>query len=187
MAWSPAQNGWDWSGVQGKGEDRIGEGVFFISHNKEQVMSAELWPVDFEAIVKGTVFSIQDCEKILGKKVDDKAYSLALLRLRLDIERGMADRGTPVVAKCDGGGIRILLDSEAVAYTAGRFGLHEEGLSRSHLRASIIDAGKLTEEERATHQRNLQTQAWKLMALQGQGRRRIGPSHGPALEDMCDD
>ena len=134
---------------------------------------AELWPVDFDTLAKGDVIPQAKCCEILGKSENDPKYGLYLMRLAKRIEHEMGSRGKPCVVRCLQGGIRVLLDSEAVTYVANRFEAHETGLSVQHGRALHVDRGNLDEREQATHARNLALQAFKLLALQNARRPKL--------------
>jgi len=134
---------------------------------------AELWPVDYDTLAKGDVIPQAKCCEILGKSESDPKYGLYLMRLAKRIEHEMGSRGKPCVVRCLQGGIRVLLDSEAVTYVANRFESHEMGLGVQHGRALHVDRGNLDEREQATHARNLTLQAFKLAALRNSRRPKL--------------
>lgn len=148
---------------------------------------SELWPVDYDTLEKGDNISPEKCESILKIKRDDKHYGIELLKLKLTIETAMLERQKPVVVRAVNDGLRVMLDNEASEYVARRFLSHERGLVRDHLRGGRVDVSKLSDDERKRHERNTQTQAFKLQALQQARRPRLELDSGDSEVEAIGD
>ena len=124
-------------------------------------------------LVKGDVLTAEQCVKLLGMRLEDPRYSLALLGLCKRIEDTLQELGRPCVVRCEAGGIHVLEDAEAAIYVQQRFMAHQAGLGRSHKRALVIDQGQLTADQRAEHERNVAMMAFKVQAIRRAGRTRL--------------
>ncbi len=130
---------------------------------------------------KGDVLTSEQCVRLLGLRVEDPRYSLALLGLCKRIEDTLGELGRPCVVRCEAGGIHVMEDAEAAVYVQQRFQAHQAGLGRSHKRAQVIDHGQLSAEQRAEHERNVAMMAFKIQAIRRAGRQRL------TLAGECDE
>lgn len=112
-------------------------------------MIASKYPVDIEALAKGSAIPAEYLEDAYGMRRETDAFRLKLLALKEKIESEKAGRGEPVTVVAERGGLRILTDSEAATYNPQRFRAGLSAARRSHSRTMAVDAENLTSDERA--------------------------------------
>lgn len=120
-------------------------------------MTTTRYPLDVNALGKGDYISLEDCEKILGKKreADPDKYRLALLGLKDLIVRELTRSGRVLTVNIHHDGIRICTDSEAAEYNKSRFALSVRSMTDATIRNQHVDDAELTEEQRAAHRQEL--------------------------------
>jgi len=118
-------------------------------------MAVQNYPLDFDALAKGDVISVEQLTKILGLKPDHPHFMLKVLSLKERIENELMDRGNPVTARIHHNAIHICTDLEASEYNAG---MSEQGfrkMVRSHRRNLVVDTQLFKPEEKQSHERRL--------------------------------
>lgn len=119
-------------------------------------MSMTRYPLDFDALDKGSVITREQVAEISGVPPDDQRFGFAVLHLRQRIEQELAARGRVLTLKTEDGGIRVLTDGEASQYNAEAINKGIAKMYRAHVRNMHVDAGLLNEKERRTHERRLE-------------------------------
>lgn len=116
---------------------------------------AEVHPVDVLAMRKGDVIPAERCEEILGiKRSDHDAYRCARLGLKVEIERQWHDlRGEVITMRCQGAGLQVCTDAQAVEENRRRRILNINGIKRAQMRQMGVDASRLTPAQRLIHER----------------------------------
>ena len=115
---------------------------------------AEKFPLDFDAIEKGSVIEESQCRKII-KHSSETEYQLGLLKLKSLIEDRLQDRGVVVTIKCHKGALVILTDSEASEYNEERQKHSLKAFAVSHRRLIGVDTARLNSEQKMNHERRL--------------------------------
>lgn len=130
-----------------------------------ETVKVERFPVDYEALQKGDVITVERLEKITGKSHGTVAHQLGVLQLMGQIERDMWAANKRVTLKLDKGAIVVCTDSEAAIKNARDFMLGLRKLSRSHVRNQFVDVSQLADDERAAHERKLEVEGKYLQAV----------------------
>ena len=144
------------------------------------MQTARPHPLDFDALRKGDVITIEEIERITGCKSDTTAYALKSMSLCEKIMVAKENHGDPVVAKVDKLAIRILLDHEAAVYCDGTFRAGLRKMGRGCERQSKVDTRQLTSEQIAKHERRLEVNS---RTLQGAFMGRAGKLVFAAAKD----
>lgn len=111
-------------------------------------MTVRRTPIDFEALEKGRVFTVEEIEEIVGLDAEHEHFPLRRLALMSRIEREMAERGRPVCLRQEQGSIKVMTDPEAAEYQPKEFDRHRRGMARSLRRLGHIDGALLDEAQR---------------------------------------
>jgi len=109
------------------------------------------YPIDFDALEKGSYIQPEVLEHVFQVKRDMAAYSLKLVAMRDEIMRQLSARGLDVVAKQHNSGIKILEDAEASAYTYQSAQLGVMKYHRNLVRAQSVDRSQLDDKEKELH------------------------------------
>lgn len=127
------------------------------------------YPLDFDALDKGSVITQDEIEEAVGLKADEnyKAFRLATLGLYIQIERELRRRGLNVTLAQRGESIHILTDAQASEANQVRFARGLVGLARHHRRMGGVDMEELTDAQRAAHERNVLFQGMYITAIGG--------------------
>lgn len=123
------------------------------------------YPFDYDALNKGDVITAEVIEGLCNLPRTDHKYGLKLMSYQQQIQNELALRGKSVVVRCDHGALRILTDSEAAEHTAAVFNQRKWQMVRAHASAMRVDTGKLTDEQKISHERNLLLQGAQLAAM----------------------
>jgi hypothetical protein len=123
------------------------------------------YPFDYDALNKGDVITVEFIEGLCNLPRTDHKYGLKLMSYQQQIQNELALRGKSVVVRCDHGALRILTDSEAAEHTAAVFNQRKRQMVRAHASAMRVDTGKLTDEQKISHERNLLLQGAQLAAM----------------------
>lgn len=112
---------------------------------------ATQFPIDFDALEKGSYIPPETLEHVFQVGRDMGAYSLKIVGMCNEIMRQLSDRGIDVVAKRHKSGIKILNDVEASAYTYQEAQLAMLKYRRNLTRALAVDRSQLDDKSQATH------------------------------------
>jgi hypothetical protein len=152
-----------------------------MSDTKEPVML--LAGINIETLQKGDVFTSDQVEhayRVLDDKFEENLERFKRGELKADptafaptnlikhIEKVRLEMGEPVVCRSQSGGIRILHDSEAVAYldSQANAGLRKHRAKTGQMFTSI-DRGSLNDHEARQLETNQRKHAFVLAAHQG--------------------
>jgi hypothetical protein len=119
-------------------------------------MDVTKYPLDFDALGKGSTIPQSKIEEILGLKADDPGYWKGLLSLRDRIVKELEHRKLEVTVKQDNGDLVILTDSESSIYNYAWAGRHLSGYMRSHNRLLAVDVKNLSIPETAEHRKRVE-------------------------------
>lgn len=119
------------------------------------------YPIDFEAIFKGQLITVEELQKITGKKPGTDEYQFALLSLQSAIQ----NKTSCTVKIQNKFELLVLTDEEASRHNHKLFLQNVRGMrSRFDLNAAV-DVGELSDEQRAKHERNLVVQSLYIQAI----------------------
>lgn len=134
--------------------DRIGKG-------RHAAIKISSWRINVEklnvsSLKKGDYLPPEQVSEIIEVKMDDPMFHLEVAKLQDYIMRQRQDMDSPIIVKCEGLGLRVLTDSEAVEYnaTTRRHGIRK--LNRAQGRDSGIDRNNLTDGEVQKLERNME-------------------------------
>jgi len=112
---------------------------------------ATSYPIDFDALEKGSYIQPEVLEHVFQVKRDMSAYSLKMMTMCNEIMRQLSDRGLEVVAKQHKSGIKILNDVEASAHTYQEAQLAMLKYRRNLTRALAVDRSQLDDKSQTIH------------------------------------
>jgi hypothetical protein len=124
------------------------------------------WPLDFAALRRGDVLSADAMEAATGRTRDSEDYWRHLLRIKqmvVDYFEEAGDAGVIVTTRDDG--LQILTDEEAAIYVQDRARKARKDFAWSVLKGSLVDRNKLTNETRASLDRWLIVNSFRLQQL----------------------
>lgn len=121
-------------------------------------------PIDFDALRKGDVITVEQLERITGYQYGTRKFDLAVLALREQITRELHDRNYPITVASENGSLKILTDEEAAAYNPQMFRHGFRKLLRAHRRLMNVDATQLNSEQREALERNIVVQGKMISA-----------------------
>lgn len=133
--------------------------------NEKIELKAAKYPIDYDLVKKGDLFTIEELEKILSRRRDHKQFPFYLMGFAKNIEREMASRGQVVTVAQVNGSLKVLTDQEASIYNHDMFARNIRGLIHCHQRALGVDVVDFKEDERKTHDRMLEVQGKTLQAV----------------------
>ena len=122
------------------------------------------YPLDFDALGKGSVISADEVSAAIGLPRHDRRFPLRAMRLADSITSALAGRGLRVIVRSERDALRILTDEEAVEYTERGFVESMRLAARRHVQARSIDAANLSDTSRSKLDRSLIVQAAQLSA-----------------------
>ena len=143
-----------------------------------QEHKANPWPFDIDKINKGTFIPAHELEEITGHKCGTQEYSFAILELRDRLHKELKMANKPATVRQMEGGLKVLLDEEAVDYNRSSFRHGARKMRAAHDRTRDIDQEKLSAEQKAIHSRELQLQGHTLFSIRKAMRKKF------TLEDM---
>ena len=115
----------------------------------------QYYPLDFDALQKGDVITIDRLEAITGKQRGTQAFQLAVLSLRERIISECKDRDKFFTVAIVKGNLRILKDDEAAVYNSRTFKMGMKRSRKSLSRLAKVDVGNLDDLQKKSHERNL--------------------------------
>ncbi|WP_321471071.1 hypothetical protein [uncultured Paludibaculum sp.] len=118
------------------------------------------YPLDTDALRKGTVLSETQLGQITGCKPGTDAYRFQLMEIQKFIHTK-----TQCTARIAGDTIAILTDAEASVYNHTRLRAHVVGIARRHSLMLKVDAGQLTESNKVDHDKRLLGQSRIVSAI----------------------
>mgnify|MGYP001600517928 CR=1 FL=1 len=142
-------------------------------------------PIDDANLVKGRRFTVAEIAAATGYAASHPKFTFARMSLAYSyIPRRMAILGRPCSVLIDCGEIVICDDAQAATYQSKRFRRGFRAAGRAHKHNLQVDQGRLSEEQRKTHERNLLVQGAVLTAAASAKRQLIPhatPRQKPAL------
>jgi hypothetical protein len=128
-------------------------------------MTAERYPLDFDALNKGDIIPVEKIERITESRFGSMDYQLRAMQLRELIRRKLEARGLIVAIRFDHGHLRILDDAEASVYASDAIQLALRKAISAHKTQLAVDAQQLTDEESDAHERRLIRDGRMIQAL----------------------
>jgi len=134
-------------------------------------------PIDLDQIRKGMIISAEYIEDMYGVNRDNRKYQLAVLNLKEFIESGMRARGFPVKCRQHKDTLVVMEDQDASVTISKLFRNNVSNAFRKHREMQEVDTSKLSEQQSATHERNLVIQGAVLSGIADAKKRvvRISP------------
>lgn len=124
------------------------------------------WPIDYDALRKGTTISRERLERITGKQAGTKDYQLKLLAIQSQIERELNQRGHAWTIKIQKDEIRVLTDAEASTYNHALQVQARCAMEKRYALNAAVDVSALGEDQRKQHDRTMEVDGKYLLALQ---------------------
>jgi hypothetical protein len=123
------------------------------------------WPMDFDTLQKGDVIPVADVERMTGKKQGTKQYAFAALNIVKRMRDHLFDKEKFWTIAMRKDAICILTDVEAAEYNPHEYETSRNRLKRLHVQTLAVDSMKLSDDQRDTHYRRLQVQAFEMSAM----------------------
>jgi hypothetical protein len=127
------------------------------------------WPLDFDALQKGTTVNATQCAdiiyKIHGLIPQHRLYQVRLMELANRIEKELRERGRPVTTRIKAGAVEIVTDAQAVGLNGRRFKTGLRRSFRAHRRTVEVDARQLDSETARQHARQIEVQGKVLASV----------------------
>jgi hypothetical protein len=123
------------------------------------------YPVDFDVLERGDSIAIEQLESILRTKKTDRLFSLRACGLGKLIERTLAQRGKVVTCRVKNGALLVCDDEDMSEYNRKRHRKALRKVVRSHVQTAAVDVSRLSDEQRAMHERDVCNQAKYVAAL----------------------
>jgi hypothetical protein len=127
-------------------------------------MECQKYPLDFDALVKGSVITVDQLESITGFKQGSEEYAFKVMALRDQIERELHQRGHNWTVAQVKRNLKVLTDGEAVLHNERKFKAGFAMQVQAHWRAEGVDVAQLSDGEKERHTRNLCLQAAQILA-----------------------
>ena len=137
--------------------------------------SASRYPLDVDALTKGSIISVGDLEKITGTSRHTEAYGWSVLVIRAEIERRFQEKGIVVSCCMVDGALHVLDDNAAVRYAEQRFAKGMRTMAQAHHKLLGVDTTQLSEELKPRHERSVMVQSKVLQAALGAKREALKP------------
>jgi cytochrome P450 len=131
----------------------------------ENTTELKPWPMDFDTLQKGDVIPVADVERMTGKKQGTDEYKFAVMNI-IDRMRDHMKRKElfwTVVSRKSA--ICVLTDPEAAEHNPNEYEKSRKRLKRLHVQTLAVDTMQLSDEQRDTHYRRLQVQAFEMSAM----------------------
>jgi len=119
------------------------------------MIEATRYPIDYNALEKGSTISVDELERITGKKASSYAFALAVLGFVQDLQERLEDRGLECIVVQQKRGLRILTDIEATEYAYAEFEKHSRAMGRNLRRQLKVDHSGFDEKQKGDHDRRL--------------------------------
>lgn len=120
---------------------------------------ARIYPIDTDALHKGSVITPEEIQAIFHAQVGTSAYCVAALRLRNYITDRFAERNETVTVISDRNALRILTDPEAADYNRDAFRRKSGQMLSIHKRNCGVDQSALNDKQRRDHERVIMRQS----------------------------
>lgn len=134
---------------------------------------AQRFPLDFDALHKGSVVSAEEIEAIVRVSRDSARYSARQTDLCFRIERELRDRGIDATVATIKDEIHVLDDPAAAIHNRQLFDKGMKRLRRAHRKLMQVDTGQLSDEERKQYVRTLTVQGAVLVGAMSAQRKAI--------------
>lgn len=171
--------GWEGTGKARKGAQRQGEAFTTQIFFKSTIMQTTKYPLDFDALDKGSVIPQSKIEEVLGMKADHPDLWKKKLRLKERVEGEISFRcGVEVTIKDDHGDLVILTDGQASIYNFTWEVRHIRAAMRSHNRLLAVDSRNLTPDELVEHRKRVEISSKYAQALHTTTRSIVDSSNG---------
>lgn len=118
-------------------------------------MNTERYPLDIDAIEKGSTVTVEEMERIFQIPRTDARFSLRTMGLKEFIQRGMLERGQVVTVAIRRGALCVLRDEEASIYNDREARNKRLGMLRDLARLQGVDVSNIPEERRPMHERRV--------------------------------
>lgn len=116
-------------------------------------MSAERFPLDFDALNRGDYLSAEAVEKATLARRSDDGFWHKVLRLKEMIRDHFESRGEIVTVRSEGDGLRILVHTEQAEYAQDRERRAIKQVLISRKEAQGVDVLQLGDEQRERFER----------------------------------
>ena len=117
--------------------------------------NATRYPLDFDALTKGSIVNVKTIESIVQAPRGCDKYNLGALKLAQRIEQELAARGLYVTVVSDHGAIRVLTDPEASEYNYKEAIRGFDAMKRRTIKLSTVTVSELNEDQTRQHDRSL--------------------------------
>ena len=128
-------------------------------------MDVTKYPLDFDALTKGSTIPQSEIEEILGLEANSPGYWKGLLTLRDRITKELEYRNLKVTIRQDNGDLVILTDSEASIYNYAWGGQYLSRYARTHDRLLSVDVKNLSVPEASEHRKRVEISSKYAQAL----------------------
>lgn len=140
-------------------------------------MEAERWPVDYDALVKGSIIPAETLERITQKKRDSADYALAVLNLKERVEQELFDRNKHWTLRIHKGEIKVLTDAEAAVHNHAEQVRARRAMHRRYALQLSVDVSRLEDDQRKQHDRNVELDGKYIQAMQDVRKRMLPTAH----------
>ncbi len=118
------------------------------------------YPIDFETVEKGDVFSVEMLEQITATKFGTDKFTFKVLALQ-----GRITDETGYTVKNHGDSLVVLKDEEASNYNDRMFKRFKRGMFHRHKLMQNVDVAQLSDTMKDQHERKVLTQSRYISAL----------------------
>lgn len=129
-------------------------------------MEPTRYPLDFAALRRGSVLSVEAVEVAVGKKRDHPEFPWLHMGLKDQVVQHFEEQGDlgVIVTMCDGG-LQVLTDEECAGYCQRESRRTRRRYAWSITKASLIDRAKLQDATRESLDRFLMREAFRLQQM----------------------
>lgn len=137
---------------------------------EELTQVADTWPLDVRKLSKGDNLTVAQVEEITGTAAGSSRFPFAVMGLRAYIMQETARTGSPLSVSIRNGGLHVNTDAEASQYHHRLARDGERSIHRNfqHL-CRTVSVAKLSDHERADHERHQRVWALKIAAMKKAG------------------
>ena len=183
-----ARPGTAWPGVAGQGEGSYEQqqGDNKVDNNKvdndkvdndKNETRTRIHPIDVTQLKKGDYLPPSQIVDICGVEVNNKRYSLELLKIRSFIQEESRNRGNPLLTKGENNGIRILIDDEALDHRSSRIESGEKIIVIGLRDLMLIDTNNLLADRNKVLEHRVYVTGKKLQAMNDVERKLTAVDH----------
>jgi hypothetical protein len=151
-----------------------------VKHFKETDSGDML--IDISKVSRGTYIEPDEIAETFGLAKTSSHFAFKVMSLCQDIEKTTLDDGDPMLARCEGYGIRVMTDEEALDYLNRRFWQHTLAMSRIEQRFNNIRVKGLSSELQGRKER----QQYAMSRINGSisdTKKQLGAIETPALNE----